>query len=238
MEEGAQVPISLQMRRVGEVVVIACSGKIVGGSEAEELHQAIGKLLPLEPNVVLNVAEVTSLDSFGVGVLVRLLHRTRSVFGDLKVCCVPSRIAEVLRITKLAGVFDVHSREEEAIAAFYGQSKPADARAMLGGDILCVDESPDVLAYMCAVLREAGYRVMQSGNVSDAAVVLKVSRPRVLVIGSSARARLDAARLGASLAAGKSVAIIELPVAFASRDPAESSSELVSRVRDLAGEPA
>ena len=41
--------ISLQMRRVGEVVVIACSGKIVGGSEADELQQVIGDLLPLEP---------------------------------------------------------------------------------------------------------------------------------------------------------------------------------------------
>jgi anti-sigma B factor antagonist len=232
------VSISLQTRHVGAVVVVTCSGKVVSGAGAEELQQVVGKLLPLEPSVVLNVAEVTSLDSFGVGVLVRLLHRTRSVFGDLKLCCVPPRIAEVLRITRLAGVFDVHSREEEAIAAFYGQVKPADARATLVGDILCVDESPDVLAYICAVLREAGYRVMQCGNVSDAAVVLKVSRPRVLVIGSSARANLDSARPGATLAAGKSLAIIELPAAFAGRDPAESSSELLSRVRDLVGEPA
>ena len=51
--------ISLQMRRVGEVVVIACSGKIVGGSEADELQQVIGDLLPLEPNVVLSLAQVT-----------------------------------------------------------------------------------------------------------------------------------------------------------------------------------
>ena len=65
--------ISLQMRRVGEVIVIACSGNIVGGPEADELQHVIGKLLPLEPNVVLNVAEVAFLDSAGVGVLVRSL---------------------------------------------------------------------------------------------------------------------------------------------------------------------
>ena len=87
--------ISLQMRRVAEVVVITCSGKIVGGSEAEELQQVIGGLLPLEPNVVLNVAQVTSLDSAGVGVLVRFLHRTRNASGDLKLCCVPPRLEEV-----------------------------------------------------------------------------------------------------------------------------------------------
>jgi len=234
MQEGAHVSISLQMRRVGEVVVVACSGNIVGGSEAEELQHVVGELLPLEANVVLNVANVTSLDSAGVGVLVRLMHRTRRAFGDLKLCCVPRRIAEVLRITKLAGIFDVHTGEEEAIAAFYNPSRPAGAQPTLGGDILCVDDSPDVLAYIAAVLREAGYRVMHCGNVSDAAVLLKVSRPRVLVIGSSARARLDSARPDA----GNSVAILELPAAFATREPVESSSELLSLVRDLVGEPA
>ena len=235
--EGAQVSISLQMRRVGEVVVIACNGKIVGGSEADELQQVIGKLLPLEPNVVLNVAQVTSLDSAGVGVLVRFLHRTRNASGDLKLCCVPPRLAEVLRITKLAGIFDVHTREDEAIAAFYTQSRPADAATTLGRDVLCVDDSVDVLAYVCEVLREAGYRVMPCGNVSDAAVLLKASRPRVLVIGASARARLDSVRVDASHEAGNSVAILELPAAFGTRDPVESSRELVSRLRDVMGEP-
>jgi anti-anti-sigma factor len=202
------------------------------------LQQVIGGLLPLEPNVVLNVAQVTSLDSAGVGVLVRFLHRTRNASGDLKLCCVPPRLAEVLRITRLAGIFDVRTREDEAIAASYAQSRPADAPTTLGRDVLCVDDSVDVLAFVCEVLREAGYRVMPCGNVADAAVLLKVSRPRVLVVGASARARLDSVRVGASNEAGNALAILELPVAFASRDPAESSRELVSRMRDLIAEPA
>jgi anti-sigma B factor antagonist len=230
--------VSLQMRRAGEVVIIECAGKIVGGSEADELQRVIGDLLPLESNVLLNVAQVTSLDSAGVGALVRFLHRTRNASGDLKLCCVPPRIAEVLRITKLAGIFDVYTREDEAIAAFYTQSRAAADRTTLGRDVLCVDDSADVLAYVCEVLREAGYRVMPCGNVADVAVLLKVSRPRVLVIGASARARLDAVRVGASHEAGNAVAILELPGAFASRDPVESSRELLSRMRDLVGEPA
>jgi anti-sigma B factor antagonist len=232
------VPISLQMRRVGEVVIIACSGSIVGGAEADELQRVIGELLPLESNVVLNVAQVTSLDSAGVGVLVRFLHRTRNASGDLKLCCVPPRIAEVLRITKLAGIFAVHPREDDAITAFYTQSRAADARTTPGRDVLCVNESVDVLAYVCEVLRAAGYRVMPCGNVADAAVLLKVSRPRLLVIGASARARLDSLRVAALHEAGNAVGILELPDAFASRDPVESSRELVSRVRGFVGEPA
>jgi hypothetical protein len=79
---------------------------------------------------------------------------------------------------------------------------------------------------------------MPCGNVSDAAVLLKAARPRVLVIGASARARLDSVRVGASHETGNAVAILELPAAFASRDPVESSRELVAGVRDIVGEPA
>ena len=226
--------ISLRRRRVGDVNVITCGGKIVGGPEADELQRVVDDLLPLEPHVVLDVGEVTFLDSAGVGLLVRLLHRTNRAFGDLKLCRVPARIAEVLRITKLAGIFDVHAGEEDAIAAFYGRSQSAGVPTLLGGEILCVDDSPDVLAYVCGVLREAGYRAMPCGNIADATVLFKVSRPRVLVIGSSARARLDTVRASA----GRSIAILELPEAFGSHDPAESSSQLLAQVRVLAGEPA
>ena len=229
------MPLSLQLRRVGEVVIVTCSGKIVGGPETDELQQMIGGLLPLEPNIVMNVEQVTFLDSAGIGVLVRLLYRTRNASGDLKLCCAPQRIADILRITRLAGVFDVHTREDQAIAAFYTQPKLADARTTLGRDVLCVDDSDDLLAYVCEVLREAGYRVMPCGNVADAAVLLKVSRPRVLVIGESARSRLNAVLVSA---ASEAVAILELPGAFATRDPVESGPELVSRIRDLVGEPA
>jgi len=227
------VSLSLQTRRVGEVVIIACSGKIVGGPETDELQRAIEALLPLEPNVVLNVGQVTSLDSAGVGVLVRFLHRTRKASGDLKLCCVPPRLAEVLRITRLAGLFDVHTGEDEAITAFYVQSSPADAQTPAGRDILCIDDSVDVLAYICEVLRRAGYGVMPCGNVADAAVLLKVSRPRVIVIGASARAGLDSLRGGASHDPNHTMAVLELPDTFSSRDPVESSRALVARLQEL-----
>jgi anti-sigma B factor antagonist len=225
------------MRRVGEVVVIACRGIIVGGSEAKELQHVIEPLLPLEPHIVLDAAEVTFLDSAGVGVLIRLLHKTRSASGDLKLCCLPRRVAEVLRITRLAGIFDVHTREDEAIAAFDQQSRPTETRQPLGSSILCVNDSPDQLAYICGVLRAAGYRVLPCGNVSDAAVLVKVSSPRAILVGSGARAHLEFLRAGGSHDAGNTVAIVELPADFGSRDPLTSSRELVSLVHGLVGAP-
>ena len=228
--------LSVQLRRAGDVVVIACRGAIAGGADAAALQHVIEERLPLEPYIVLDGAEVTFLDSAGVGMLVRMLHRTRHASGDLKLCGLQRRVAEMLRITRLADVFDVHAREDEAIAAFYQPSGAGGARQAPGGDILCVDESPDLLAYVCGVLRAAGYRVLPCGNVSDAAVLVRVSRPRAIVAGASARARLESLRAGGPRDAV--MAILELPADFGTRDPQETSGELVSLVRGLAGEPA
>jgi anti-sigma B factor antagonist len=230
------VSLSIQLRRAGDVVVIACRGTIAGGADAAALQQAIEQRLPLEPYIVLDGAEVTFLDSAGVGTLVRMLHRTRHASGDLKLCGLQRRVAEMLRITRLAGVFDVHPGQDEAIAAFYQRSGSSGARQPPGGDILCVDESPDLLAYICGVLRAAGYRVLSCGNVSDAAVLVRVSRPRAIIAGAGARGRLESLRAGGPRDAA--IAILELPADFGTRDPLESSGELVSLVRGLAGEPA
>ena len=168
--------------------------------------------------------------------LVRFLHRTRNASGDLKLCCVPPRLADVLRITRLAGVFDVHTREDEAIAAFYQPSRSTEARQPSGGDILCVNDSLDQLAYICGVLRAAGYRVLPCGNAADAAVLVKVSSPRAIVAGAGARARLESLRAGGSHEAGNTVPILELPADFGSRDPLESAASWCFGARR--GEPA
>ena len=226
--------LSVQTRRVGDVVVLACRGTIAGGAGAAELQRLVEQLLPLEPQILLDGAEVTFLDSAGVGVLVRLLHRTRSASGDLKLCRLPPRVADVLRITRLDGVFDAHAREDEAIAAFY-RSRPAGGPQPFGGNIICIDDSPDLLAYIAGVLRAAGYRVLPCGNVADAAVLLKVSSPRAIIAGAGMRARLESA-IGPH-GAGRTVAILELPPGLGSRDPVESSRELVTLAHALVGEP-
>src|SRR5947207_1781128 len=65
--KGAHVALSIQIRRVGEVVVVACRGRLAGASETSELQRAIDQLLPLEPRIVLDGAEMAFVDSAGVG---------------------------------------------------------------------------------------------------------------------------------------------------------------------------
>ena len=65
----------------------------------------------------------------------------------------PSRIAEILRVTKLQTIFDVHESESGAVAAFYHDAKTNPVPDRLATDILCVAPSLDVIAY----LRELQY---------------------------------------------------------------------------------
>ncbi len=188
--------------------------------------------LPLEPYIVLNLANVTFLDSAGLGVLVRVSHRARSAGGDLKLCALPPRVADVLRITRLNTVFDVQSGEEDAIAAFY-RSGPAAERRALGSNILCVEESADLLAYVCEVMRAAGYDVLPCSNIADASVLLKVSSPRALIMGAEMRARFESM----THRAGHGLTTLELPAGFGTRDPLQSSRELLSMVHALVGVP-
>jgi hypothetical protein len=98
---------------------------------------------------------------------VRFLARVQNARGNLKMCAVSPKISEVLKITKLNTIFDAYESETEAIAGFYRRPKSSD-RPLLAANILCVEKSADVLAYVRELLRQAGYadhrRVGQASN--------------------------------------------------------------------------
>ena len=63
--------LSVKSRRFGDVIVVTCVGRVVGGDEAAVLEQHITSLLPDNPLIVLNWHDVTYMDSGGVGLVVR-----------------------------------------------------------------------------------------------------------------------------------------------------------------------
>ena len=144
----------LDSRRVGDVTVIRCSGRIVDGDESAQLVEHTAHLFPHEPYVVLDVGAVEFVDSGGLGLLVRLRSRAQNAGGDVTLCNVPPRIAEILRVTRLQSVFGTHASEADAIAAFYRDAKAAATSPdRLTTDVLCVAPSLDVIAYVREVLR-------------------------------------------------------------------------------------
>jgi len=221
----------MQSRRVGEITVLTCSGRIVEGAESAALRQRLDDLLPDDPHVVLNLRDLEFIDSSGLGLLVRFLSRARASHGDVKLCELPARTREVLRISRLAPVFDSYESEADAIAAFYRHASSTGAKDRFGTEILCVEQSADVLAYVREVLRQAGYGVMTSGNLPDALVLLQASKPKLVVIGADLRAMRGTRAADTFNALVGSVPLVELPADFSHREAGDAGSRLLDQVR-------
>ena len=228
------MPLTFQSRPVGDITVIECSGRIVEGAESARLQQHLNDLLPVHPHVVLHLGDVDFIDSSGIGLLVRFLARMQNARGNLKICAVSPKIAEVLRITKLHTIFDANESEAEAIAGFYRQPKSAD-RPLLAANILCVETSADVLAYVRELLRQAGYAVVTTGNLPDALTLLTATRPKLVVIGAELRATRNTRAADTFNRLADALPVIELPANYSSDDAGVAGSRLLSHVQTIIG---
>src|SRR5262245_54249690 len=110
------MPLALRSRRIGDVTVVTCDGRIVGGAESAALLEHLDRLIATDPHVVLHLGGVEFIDSAGLGLLARCLTRAQNAGGSLKVCAVSSKVAEALRITRLQSVFHPYETEADAIA--------------------------------------------------------------------------------------------------------------------------
>jgi steroid delta-isomerase-like uncharacterized protein len=100
------------------VIVIYLSGAILFGEESASLRTLVKGLLDKSRHIVLDLGEVTHIDSGGLGTLVALYVSARKFGGNIKLANLRSRANEVLKITKLVTVFEVFDKTEDAIASF------------------------------------------------------------------------------------------------------------------------
>lgn len=230
------MPLSLESRRIGEITVVRCIGRIVEGPESESLQQHVhlSESMAVHPNIILNLEQVQFIDSSGLGLLVRLLYRARYAHGNLELCAVPPRVAEVLRITKLGSLFNVHDSEEVAITHFFEPAAPGEPYPYKT-DILCAAKSADTLAYVGELLRRAGYGVLTTSNLADALTLLRATRPKLVVVGAQLPGVNQAHAPETFRQVAGPHAVLELPADLATRDPGEAGRELVDQVRRALG---
>ncbi len=221
--------LSLNIREVGEVTVIRCSGRIVAGPEAESLRNNITKLTEDRRDIVLHLGEVVFVDSSGLGMLVRLLTSARRANGDLKLCNVATDVHRILKLTNLLMLFDTHESEEDAVSAFYQRKTNVRAVQCEGPAVLCIDESADVLVYLRELLRSAGYRVLTNSNLPDALILIRATRPGLIIVGPSLRGSAASRRAFESTCT--TTPVVELGDEFSSLDAGNVASELLEKIR-------
>jgi anti-sigma B factor antagonist len=226
--------LQLKPRWVGEVLVLRCAGRIVAGPEAQALHDAVRQELPQQPHIVLQTAEVQFIDSSGLGTMVRLMSAARAAGGDVKICQPPATIRKVLAMTNLHKVFEIYETEGEAIMAALRTRRPAaESEADHSRPaVLCVDESPDVLAYLAELLRKDGLRAITASNLVDAQVLIKARAPKLILANARLSARgKTAGEIFAHCCPG--VKFLDLGDAFSKDDAGEAGAKLLAQVRSL-----
>jgi anti-sigma B factor antagonist len=228
------VPLSFQSRRVGDITVVKCSGRIVEGAESAGLQQHLNDLIAEHPYIIVNLGEVDFIDSSGIGLLLRFLTRAQNALGNLKLCAVSSKIADVLRVTNLKSVLEAYESEADAIADFYHRANSAGGPS-LRANIVCVEKSADVLAYVRELLRQAGYDVVTTGNLPDALALLTATRPKLVVIGAELRSLRDTRAAETFNRLADALAVVELPADFSRHDAGDAGRRLLDHVRALIG---
>ena len=111
--------VKLTTRQVGDVTVIDAAGRITLGEGAIAFRETIRDLASKgNQKVLLNLYEVSYIDSSGIGELVSGFTTVRNQGGHLKLVGLTKRIQDLLQITKLYTVFDVYENEASAIQSF------------------------------------------------------------------------------------------------------------------------
>lgn len=106
-------------REVSGVTVLDLEGRIVLGEESNAFRERVkGLLANNHKKIVLNMSNVSYIDSAGLGTLVATFHSARSQGGTLKLCNLGAKFKEVLQVTKLMTVFDVYDNDTAAVASF------------------------------------------------------------------------------------------------------------------------
>src|SRR5438105_5847364 len=103
--------LKVTSRTVDGVKVIDCVGRIVFGDEASHLRETVKRELTDNNRVVLNLGEVSYIDSGGIGTLVSLFTTARNAGGDIKLANLTKRVGDLLQITKLITRSEEHTSE-------------------------------------------------------------------------------------------------------------------------------
>jgi anti-sigma B factor antagonist len=110
--------LKLGVRVVEGVSIVDCRGRLLFGEEASALRDTVKNLLAETKQVVVNLGEVTYIDSGGLGTLVGLYSSAQNAGGSVKLARLQQRVIDLLQVTKLLTVFDVYEREEDAVKSF------------------------------------------------------------------------------------------------------------------------
>jgi anti-sigma B factor antagonist len=113
------VTMKVSNRQVDGVTIVDLSGRITLGEGSVVLRDTVRELLNAgNKKILLNLGDVTYIDSSGIGELVSAFTTARNQGADLKLLNLTKKVHDLLQITKLYTVFDIKDDETTAVQSF------------------------------------------------------------------------------------------------------------------------
>ena len=144
-------PLTLDVVRAGNALVVHCNGKLVAGVN-DILYVKVSQLMPDTKRIVLDLTNLSRVDSMGLGTLVRVYVSCRSAGCSLELVNLGKQVRQLLGTTNLLSVF--------AIVGEHGEQRFALGRRCLGSGRQNRTEADQVFGFSC---RAIPYRDLMSG---------------------------------------------------------------------------
>jgi len=126
LDKESKLKLSVETRNHGDVIVVHCRGRIVYRDEAAALSRVVNELLHQGTRLVLDLSDVSAMDSAGIGELALLQTWAQQRNADLKCAGASTVVRTLLDLTNLDSVLDVHPSVNEALDSFREQSVAAE----------------------------------------------------------------------------------------------------------------
>lgn len=112
--------MNVQREMVGDVLVLRLQdGEVVNNANRETLYDEVREAAASHPRLLLDMGCVQHINSSGIGTLVALHRDVSEAGGVLKFLQVTDKVRELLEVTKLDTLFEIHTAEEDALASFH-----------------------------------------------------------------------------------------------------------------------
>jgi anti-sigma B factor antagonist len=113
------MPLYIVVKMVDGIILLDLRGRITLGHETEAFRRKIRELIDAgHRRLILDLGEITYIDSVGLGTLAASFASVRKEGGDLKLVHLPKGAHQLLQITRLSTVFEIYENLESALQAF------------------------------------------------------------------------------------------------------------------------
>lgn len=219
--------LTLKTRFCGNVFIIQCEGRITMGQETLTLETALNEAEHEFALFVLNLSQVTRMDSMGLGLLVRHASRLNKRGGTIRLAAPHPFVTHLLGITNLSGYLHSYPTEQDAIESFLTRRSPARPETRGGLKLMVFDPSADLCAFVQSVLAPHGFNVKVTCSFRDAKTLLGVDEVDCILVGPGTAQLSSEAAARELNAISPNASALWLSADFKSRDATEATEALL-----------